>query len=272
MKWELYNGTESGSWPQFSAKTALAIMTGIDKIQVVIGTAGNVNCVLTEPLIDKSGRVHTGYFVDNHHWICSGVQQSSGACLQWWSQITGMEAGRLVDELDSDTSAPSVFFAPYLAGERTPYLDPYVRGAFTVLDRNTKRKDMTRAILEGVAFSFKDAFRVLSDIGISPDRTIVSGGGAKSNAWCAILAAVLGLPVERTMSDTTARGAAILAACAAGRFAKWQHAASAWPIHGDEFIAKQAQIDLYNERYAVFKELYPSLAKIPVDHLKQGAS
>lgn len=250
-----------------SIATALgSAMIDSSQIQIVIGTAGNVNCVLTQLAIDTHGRVHTGYFVDDHHWICSGVQQSSGVCLDWWSRITGLEISQLIGEVDFDSCGSAVLFAPYLAGERTPYLDPYVRGAFAVLDRNTKRKDMTRAIMEGVAFSFKDAFEVFANMGIFPSRTIVSGGGAGSDDWCAILAAVMGLAVERVISDTTARGAAILAACAAGRFEKWQQAASQWPIHGDEFTADQAKILLYYEAYSAFKKLYPSLAKLPSNY------
>lgn len=241
-------------------------MIDSSQIQIVIGTAGNVNCVLKQLAIDHCGRVHTGYFVDNHHWICSGVQQSSGACLDWWSQITGLEITELVGEVDFDSSGSAVLFAPYLAGERTPYLDAYVRAAFAVLDRNTERKDMTRAIMEGVAFSFKDAVEVFASIDIHPSRTIVSGGGADSDSWCALLAAVMEVAVERVIADTTARGAAILAACAAGRFSKWQQAASAWAIHGDEFTPDRAKIDLYHKAYSAFRNLYPSLAQLPLSY------
>ena len=138
-------------------------------IQVVVGSAGNVNCVLDEAIIDDQGRVHTGYFADRHHWICSAVQQSAGASLQWWSGLTGVDPATLISEMDTRSNSTALF-APYLCGERTPHLDPDVRGAFLNLNQHTSRGDLTRAILEGVAFSFKDAFEIFQALGISPNR------------------------------------------------------------------------------------------------------
>ncbi len=83
-------------------------------IQVVVGSAGNVNCVLDEAIVDDQGRVHTGYFTDRRHWICSAVQQSAGASLQWWSGLTGIDPAVLVEEID--LRGPSTTqFAPYPA-------------------------------------------------------------------------------------------------------------------------------------------------------------
>ena len=124
------------------------------KLQIVVGSAGNVNCVLDRPVIDPEGRVHTGFSIDRGHWICSGVLQAAGASIQWWADVLGMGVEEMVGEVELAGST-GAFFAPYLAGERTPHLDPRVRGGFVSLEGATGRADMTRAVLEGVAFAFR---------------------------------------------------------------------------------------------------------------------
>ena len=237
-------------------------LSGPDQIQIVIGTAGNVNCVLDNIAIDHAGRVHTGFFVDNEHWICSGVQQSSGTSLRWWSKITGRPPQKLLDEAGTANRVHNVVFAPYLAGERTPHLDPHVRGVFAGLDQHSSRSDMTRAILEGVAFSFKDAVEVFARMGIEPARTVICGGGADSDLWCQIIASVLGLSLQRTTGDATARGAAMLAACAAGRFESWQDAATHWYSGADRFAPLIQDVQRYRQGYQQFEKLYPAVSKI----------
>jgi len=227
-------------------------------LQIVIGTAGNVNGVLKDLVIDHSGRVHTGFYVDNKNWICTGVLQASGASLRWWSRVTGKSLDSLIMEVEG-LKHQGVMFAPYLSGERTPYLDSRVRGAFTSLDISTTRGDMTRAVIEGIAFSFRDAIEVFYNIGIKPKSFFITGGGAKSNIVCQTIANAVSLPLQRIMSDITARGVSILAAYAAGLVADWRDIVQIWPLATDLFMANQDAS--YEEKYKYFKKLYPFLAK-----------
>ena len=227
-------------------------------VQIVVGSAGNVNCVFNEVMIDDQGRVHTGYFVDQNHWICSAVQQSAGASLQWWSSLIGVDPKILVEEVDICVP-PTNFFAPYLCGERTPHLDPEVRGAFFNLNQNTSRGDLTRAILEGVAFSFRDAFEIFQIMGVFPNQAAISGGGGENLVWQRIIAAVLGVPLIVGPGDTTAMGAAMLAACAAGRFQSWVEAIDTWSPSKLEIEADPELVKWYQNSYQQFKNLYPNL-------------
>jgi len=226
-------------------------------LQIVVGSAGNVNCVLERPLVDAKGRVHTGFFVDRSHWICSGVLQTAGASLQWWADIVGMSVDAMVREVElPGPSGP--FFAPYLAGERTPHLDAGVRGGFVSLEGATRRADMTRAVLEGVCYAFRDAREVFGAMEIHPSEVSVTGGAARNETFCRILAGVLNTPLKRIDADVTARGAAILAACAAGLFSNWQQAIEAWPMAGE--IIEPPESEGYEEAYRKYRKLYPRLA------------
>ena len=227
-------------------------------LQIVIGTAGNVNCVSDSVFIDEKGRVHTGCFIDRCYWICSGVLQASGRSLSWWSEIIGSSVEELTGEVD--LAAPSgVVFAPYLSGERTPHLDARVRGAFVMLSANTSRAAMTQAVLEGVVFSLRDAAEVFYGMNIQPERFTVTGGGVQSNALCQILANTLGFPIFRIRADITVRGAAILAACSCGQFTDWQDAVQNWSPEGELFQPRNT--DSYEEAFRRFQALYPHIAQ-----------
>lgn len=77
-----------------------------------------------------------------------------------------MAEGDLLAELPARIMRPSpAVFLPYLSGERTPHNDGHIRGMFAGLSHNTTRADMTQAVLEGVAFSFRDVVDALADAG-----------------------------------------------------------------------------------------------------------
>ena len=86
-------------------------------------------------------------------------------------------------------------------GERTPHADPDARGAFVGLSLRHDRGALVRAVLEGVAYGLRDSFELLRELGVRPARSgAISGGGARSELWLEIVAAVLGLPLERLRS------------------------------------------------------------------------
>ena len=90
-----------------------------------------------------------------------GVTLSAAGSLEWLSGVLQAEPADLVAPLGETPAGPSsILFLPYLSGERTPHNDVAVRGAFVGLDQAHGRKDMTQAVLEGVAFAFKDCLDV----------------------------------------------------------------------------------------------------------------
>ena len=56
-------------------------------------------------------------------------------------------------------------FLPYLSGERTPHNNPNAQRVFLGLKHEHGKKEMTQAILEGVAYAFGDCQQVLLDAG-----------------------------------------------------------------------------------------------------------
>lgn len=52
----------------------------------------------------------------------------------------------------------------YIAGARTPYLDPFARGAFVGLNVRHSLAHLTRAVMEGVTYSLKDCLDLISGL------------------------------------------------------------------------------------------------------------
>ena len=136
-----------------------------------------------------------------------------------WAQtaIGGGEALEILleDASKSEVGAGRILFLPYLNGERAPFVAPGATGVFVGLTSNSRRGDMIRAVLEGVAFSMRDC---IVAAGISmPEQLILTGGGAKSPLWRQILADVLGCSITVDNSGNHGLwGAALLGMAAAG--------------------------------------------------------
>jgi xylulokinase len=123
---------------------------------------------------------------------------------------------------------------------------------------------MTRAILEGSAFGLRDILEAMKDSGLGVRRLTIVGGGAKGPLWRQIKADVTGLPVRVPESvETTATGAAILAAVGAGVYANIADAVKSFVAYRpEEHEPDVAARDAYNEAYARYREVYFALKPV----------
>jgi xylulokinase len=121
---------------------------------------------------------------------------------------------------------------------------------------------LTRSVLEGVAFGLRDSLELMRSVGVGEVGEIrATGGGIKSRLWRQILADVLETSlVTTTTSEGAAHGAAILAAVGAGWFATVEDACRHVVALGDR-IAPSPPDDVYRERYAQYRSLYPALTQ-----------
>ncbi|GAB0116931.1 xylulokinase [Acidisoma sp. 7E03] len=193
-------------------------------------------------------------------WHQMGVTLSAAASLSWWSRVTGDKEAALLQALPDVPVAPSeATFLPYLSGERTPHNDGTIRGGFLGLSQDTSRAAMTQAVLEGVAFSFRDCLDALRSAGTEISEADVIGGGSRSGTWIAILASVLGLTLHRLADGE--HGAAFGAA-RLGRLAATGEdpAAICTPPRRISAIAPDPRLqEAYEARLPIYRALYPAI-------------
>ncbi|BCH30646.1 xylulokinase [Mesorhizobium sp. L-8-10] len=164
---------------------------------VSIGTSGVLFAANASYLPNPESAVHTFCHALPGAWHQMGVILSATDALNWLSDITGAGAAELTDELGPTLRAPTgITFLPYLSGERTPHNDAVIRGAFTGLGHESGRAALTQAVLEGVAFAFRDSLEALRAAGSDLSRVTAIGGGSRSRYWLKAIATALGLPVD----------------------------------------------------------------------------
>jgi xylulokinase len=154
--------------------------------------------------------------------------------------------------------APEIFL-PYLSGERTPHNDPDARGVLFGLTHETSRESLAQAVLEGVAFAFRDGLDALLATGADIDSISVIGGGARSRYWGRILSAVLRRPLTYRDSGAVgpAYGAARLARMGVEGGTLEEICTAPQILHVAEPEDRLA--DLYARRIGLYRSLYRNL-------------
>lgn len=164
---------------------------------VSLGTSG-VLFVANDALRPKpESAIHAFCHALPGRWHQMGVILSATDALNWHARTSGADPALLAAEAGEDLRAPGpVIFLPYLSGERTPHNDSRIRGAFVGLGHEAGRAELTRAVMEGVAFALADNLDALRAAGSRIERVTAIGGGSRSAYWLGAIATALDLPVE----------------------------------------------------------------------------
>jgi len=233
-----------------------------------VGTSGVIFADCDSPRIDPLGRLHAFCHAVPGRYHLMGVTLAAGGSLRWWREAVGSDLdyeGMSELAAQAPPGSEGLVFLPYLSGERTPHLDPDARGVFAGLTLRHTRAHLTRAVMEGVAFSLKDSLDLMTGLGIPFTEVRATGGGARSDVWRQIQADVFGLPVRRTASDEgPAFGAALLAGVAAGAYANVFEACDVIALDPDVDAPDPLRNELYQRYHAAYRDLYAATA--PVMH------
>jgi xylulokinase len=242
-------------------------VTAAGPASVVLGTSGVVFAALDHYASDAHGRVHAFCHAIPDTWHAMGVMLSAAGALQWLHDVTdpAVSFAELTNAAARwEPGVEGLTFLPYLAGERTPYPDPDARGAFAGLSLRHDRGGLARAVLEGVAFGLRDALDLVGELGGTISSGRVSGGGARSDLWLAIIASVLELPLDRVRVDAGAAfGAALLGGVAAGIWPDVPAAVAATVATTERVEPIPEWVDGYRELRHRYQALYPALRALP---------
>jgi len=159
----------------------------------------------------------------------------AGAAIQWLRDGLGI----MDDAADSEDMATSanpdhgISFIPAFTGLGAPWWDPHARAAIMGLTRENTANDIARAALEAQAFQTQDLMGAIkADTGYNPAIIRVDGGLVANNFMCQFLADILDKPVELPENqETTAAGAAYLAAIQAGIYKDFDDISRKWKKH-----------------------------------------
>jgi glycerol kinase len=210
---------------------------GVGEAKCTYGTGAFVlTNIGPRPLASRSGLLTTVAWkvADEVTYAFEGSAFIAGAAVQWLRDGLGLiknasDIEKLAREVDS---SDGVYFVPALAGLGAPYWDAEARGIVCGLTRGTRAAHLARATLEGIAHEVADLLEAMAgDSGKPLSKMRVDGGAAANDLLMTEQARLAGLTIERPVDlETTARGAAMLAAVGAGFFKTKNDAAKMSPI------------------------------------------
>jgi len=243
----------------------------------VVGTAEPVCAASAEPREDPTMLVECHPHADPDAWLLENPGFVSGGNLRWWRDQfapieRGAEAEGLGDAYDLlsreaeriPAGSDGLVFLPAMQGAMAPEWNGTARGVFYGLTLAHSRAHMTRAVLEGSAFGLRDILEAMIAAGLDVRRLTIVGGGAKGPLWRQIKADVTGLPVRVPVSvETTATGAAILAAVGSGVYASVADAVEAFvAFRPDEHEPDPERREIYDEAYRRYRDVYFALKPV----------
>lgn len=232
-------------------------------VQLTIGTAAQIITPRSQPIIDPHGRTHLYRAAVPKGWYTLAAIQNAGLALEWVRGILGLSWQQVYTQAFSiPPGCEGLTFLPYLTGERTPHLDPYVRGAWVGLGLHHTQAHLMRAALEGVAFALRQGFQALEATGLKATQLRLAGGGTVEMPWKQLLTDVLRIPLyATTVTAASALGAALLAGIGIGVYADTNETSKLAPTPTLAATPQSVDSDL-EEAWMRYQSLYPQLKKI----------
>ena len=154
---------------------------------------------------------------------------------------------------------------PSFIGAGAPNWYPKARGAIFGLTLATDKKDLTRAMLEGICLEIRWMFEAAQQLGTHIEQVRIWGGAAKSPVWNQIAADVYGLPAIKTsIHEAGLAGAAICAGLGVGIYTSPKEAAQNM-VHIERIYEPDPGLRAkYDEMFAIYKTIYQTLAQAGV--------
>lgn len=228
------------------------------------GQAGGMSLCLDTPVADP--KLIFGAHVIPDKYLLQGGTVAGGASLEWFSDLVFHDGQpkdfKWLDSIAEKIPAGSnkLIFLPYLSGERTPIWDTNASGLFFGLHFKHKLPDLTRAVMEGVAFSLKHNIEVASKVGVDTKELYATGGSSNSILWTQIKSDVTGLSIKVPESDAAAlKGTAMLIGLALNIYNSVDEAVETMVQVKRTHEPTTDNSEIYQKQFEIYKKLYPHL-------------
>ena len=251
---------------------------------IYIGTSGWVSTYLNYQTVDINSMITGVLSAKKGYYDYYAELETAGKCFDWVANHLALdEVGiylnqkKITDDLESKYTslydylseevskvppgANGVIFTPWLHGNRCPFEDSNAGGMFFNIRVGNGKRDMIRAVLEGICYHLRWLLESEEAKVKTSDPVRFVGGGALSQVTCQMLADITGRTIE-TVNNTQEVGAVgtalVVAAGIKGtdvlelsrRLIKVNHS----------YFPNPQNKDVYEQNYKVFKKLYKSNA------------
>lgn len=259
--------------------------TELGDTHIYWGTSGWVGTVIDKQIVDINDMIAGIVGAQDGKYTYFAEMETAGKCFEWVKDHLVLdEINIYLEKIDAEHSveaeyvslydymskeidkvepgAGGVIFTPWLHGNRCPFEDPNAAGMFFNIKLETKKRELLRAVLEGICFHIRWMLEC-QDKKIKTSKVIrFVGGGSLSDVTSQMLSDITGRRVEtiELAKDVGAMGAAMLVAVGSGEIPTMEEAKEMVKVKRI-FMPKDENKRVYDSNYRVFKRLYKVNAK-----------
>ncbi|MCS7099187.1 MAG: FGGY family carbohydrate kinase [Sulfolobales archaeon] len=189
-----------------------------------LGSTAVVRVLKREVVLDRDPRMRFFCYYAADGYTAVGAASNNGmTALEWIRQnlLGGASWSEVMSEVEkASPCGGGVYVLPFLAGERFPFRDPYLRLTIAGLGIQHSRSSIARASFEGVSFILKAILDALSENGVPVSELHCGGSGCSLKGFVEVVSSVLGRPVviysEKLARLASSLGAVLVAMRALG--------------------------------------------------------
>lgn len=242
------------------APGVMSLITGTSFVQL----AHSKTPIFTEGLWGP----YEGPLIDDY-WLLEGGQLSCGGIISWFMRefyADCSDKDAIFNELeemvtDIPIGSENLIMLDNWQGNRTPYRDPYLSGAFIGLTTAHTKYHIYRSILEGIAFGTKNVIQTYQASNVPIEHIVVGGGLVHNKLLMQMISDVTGIPIYvTTEKETGAKGAAIVAAYGFGIYDCLLSASQQMVAVKEIYKPDYEKYEQYQEKFALSIQITKSLA------------
>ncbi|MFW6007515.1 MAG: FGGY-family carbohydrate kinase [Bacillota bacterium] len=256
-----------------------ALGAGIIKNGIAVDGMGTVECItpaFKQPIISKQmaeANLVCCPHVKDDMYVTYAFNFTGGSLLKWYRDNFGYEEKQLAQKRGADVydiliekaakQPTDIYILPHFAGSGTPYMDTESRGAIIGITMETGKKEIIKAVLEGITYEMMINLECLDQAGVEVNELRAVGGGAKSDYWLQLKANMMGKKiVSLNITEAGTLGVAMLAGTAAGIYNSLEEAVDKLVKIKKEFYPDKEKYQLYQQKFEIYKKIYPGIKNI----------
>lgn len=207
------------------------------RLAITLGTSGQITQVVDAPKTELLGKfTYHPHALPGKTYVMASIF-TGGLALQWLAEVLESLTDMSLDEAlarvvaraaDAPVGSQGVTFIPYLVGAGSPSFAA-AEASFQGLTRAHRGAELSRAVLEGVAFNIRHCLERLAQYHPLATEVVTAGGGFRTPLWRDIVRDVIAKPLwQLPQQDVGALGTALATGLGVGLFADMQHVAQNW--------------------------------------------
>lgn len=241
-----------------------------DRMCMIAGTWSINEYIRKEAVLDGSVMMNSLFCIPGYYLIeeCSPTSASNN---EWFINTllprTKEEAEKnkqsvyeyvntLVESVPASEFCP--VFLPFLMASN---VHPNAKACFVGISSYHTRAHLLRGVYEGITFGHRYHLEKLLSTCNKPIKEIrLAGGAVNSRQWVQIFADVMQYPIVTVdVGETGTLGCAMAAAVAVGEYKTFHEAASVMTRVKQEIQPNPSNVQIYNEKYAMYKQIITAL-------------